>query len=236
MTENENFTTVHCEAMDVPADSYPVRLIWTDPPYGTGKSQQRGNQKYYDDVNTGYVLDALSEWIGMLASDGTMCVCCDYRLAPMMVNRMVEEGLTYRGEIIWTFGLGRPRTTWWPVRHNNILTFTFENGGLFDASAVPRTQRLAPKPGYSDDKPSGSVWEYTMNNTNPERVGYPNQKPVALIEPFVLAHTLPGDLVADPFMGSGSTGIAAVKHGRRFYGSDSNPEAVDIAKKRLTNV
>ena len=65
------------------------------------------------------------------------------------------------------------------------------------------------------------------------RGGYPAEKPVAVSEVLVGQSSQPGELVADPFMGSGSAGVAAVKLGRRFTGNDLNPEAVDIAAQRL---
>ena len=103
----------------------------------------------------------------------------------------------------------------------------------FNATAVPREIRKAPKPGYENDKPAGSVWDKTMSNSDRERVGYPNQKPLDIITPFVLAHTKPGDFVADPFCGSGSTGHAALMHGRNFIGQDLNSEAINLSDERL---
>ncbi len=64
--------------------------------------------------------------------------------------------------------------------------------------------------------------------------GYPAEKPVAVSEVLVNQSSLPGELVADPFMGSGSVGMAAVTSGRAFIGNDVNPEAVRIAGQRLT--
>jgi DNA modification methylase len=62
---------------------------------------------------------------------------------------------------------------------------------------------------------------------------HPTQKPVELLERIILASTKPGDLVLDPFMGSGTTGVAALKHGRRFVGIDKESQFVDLAEKRL---
>lgn len=218
-------------------DGDEITLLWTDAPFGTGQRQSGTTTSYFDPANPAHVCEAIVAWLPLMADDGTVAVCCDYRLAPHVTRSIVDAGWCYRGEVIWTFGLGRPRTSWWPVRHNNIVTFTKgAEGGLFDPSAVPRARRLAPKPGYPDDKPAGSVWDLTMSNTDPERVGYPNQKPVALVEPFVVAHTYREDVVADPFMGSGTTGVAALRHGRRFYGCDTNPDALAIAAERLEQV
>lgn len=219
-------------ALDVP-EINPM-LIWTDIPYNTGKIRTSSFGIRYEDSSPNEVLEALEQWSRILEPNGTMVICCDYRMAWLVCDSLSH--MYYRGEIIWEFGLGRPRMNWWPNRHNNLLTFTHtETQGKFDASAIPRAKRLAPRAGYPSDKPSGSVWEFTMNNTHPDRSGYPNQKPIEIVRPFILAHTDPGDLVADPFMGSGTTGVAALEYGRTFYGCDTNPDAIAIAHLRLGN-
>lgn len=216
-----------------PVDIGDCRLLWTDPPYGTGNQQSQPAGSYHDPADTGYVIDGLAAWLPHLHADAVVAVICDYRLTRDLLNVCHELGFVHRGDVVWTFGLGRPRTSWWPVRHNTIHTFTRPDTGPFDPSAVPRERRLAPKPGYPDDRPAGSVWDYTFSNTHPARVGYPNQKPVEIIAPFIAAHTQPGDLVADPFMGSATTGVAAVLAGRRFVGVDVNDTAITAARRRL---
>jgi methylase of polypeptide subunit release factors len=91
---------------------------------------------------------------------------------------------------------------------------------------------------YLEEKkgaPLRTVWTdiYPLASNSNERVGYPTQKPEALLERIILASSNPGDLVADFFMGSGTTGVAALKLGRRFVGCDVNPEAVRLARERL---
>lgn len=229
-----DFWTYHGDARD--GSQYPseINLLWTDPPFGTGKVMRGESAEYKDHSDTEYVLEAMSAWLPSMHENGVVVVCCDYRLAPSMTHHMTEgEDWAYRGEIIWTFGLGRPRTSWWPVRHNNLLTFTStKENGVFFSEHMPREIRRAPKEGYPDDKPAGSVWDLTFSNTNSERVGYPNQKPLNIIEPFVDCHTTPGMTVADPFMGSGSVGIAAAARGCHFIGADTNIDAVMTARER----
>lgn len=215
-----------------------IALVWTDPPFGTNKPQIRGSHRY-DDVGPHeaalMTVAAIENMKPSFTDSAVVCVCADDRIIHDVTHSLEWElGLHHQGDVIWTFGLGRPRTNWWPRRHNTIATFTmYEALPDFDKSAIPREIRKAPKPGYEGDKVAGSVWDYTMSNTDPERVGYPNQKPLAIIEPFVLAHTRPGDIVADPFMGSGSTGVAALKHKRKFRGQDANPKAMTVARQRL---
>lgn len=67
------------------------------------------------------------------------------------------------------------------------------------------------------------------------RDGYPTEKPVHLLETLVLQSSEPGEVVIDPFAGSGSTGVAALKHGRHFLGADIKPSAVELATERLVN-
>ena len=63
--------------------------------------------------------------------------------------------------------------------------------------------------------------------------GYPTEKPVPLLETLVTQSTQPGESVVDPFMGSGSAGCAALRHGRHFLGNDTCDEAVQISRARL---
>lgn len=234
---NPNITIEERDASEGPPTNLPpIMLLWTDPPYGTGKTQKQGNSQYYDPADTTNTCETIKKWLPAMDPNGTVVICCDYRLAPHITQTLINAEWCYRGEIIWEFGLGRPRTTWWPVRHNNLLTFTqTETSGIFNPDAVPRQKRLAPKPGYPDDKPAGSTWNYTMSNTDPQRVSYPNQKPTQIIDPFIQAHTNPGDLVADPYSGSGSTAASALANKRNFYGCDINPQSIQTISQRIRN-
>jgi site-specific DNA-methyltransferase (adenine-specific) len=68
-----------------------------------------------------------------------------------------------------------------------------------------------------------------------ERTGYPTQKPVRLLERILAASSRPGDLVLDPYAGSGTTGVAAARLGRRWLLVDRNPVAVEIARGRVSD-
>src|SRR5689334_850544 len=81
----------------------------------------------------------------------------------------------------------------------------------------------------------GDVWTDIppVNSQAAERAGWPTQKPVALAERIIAACSRPGDLVADFFCGSGTTGVAAARLGRRFLLVDARPAAIQLAQKRL---
>ena len=105
--------------------------------------------------------------------------------------------------------------------------------------------RLIVKPGrqlavkcYLKDSKGSLVTDFwddlvNMGGTSKERVGYPTQKPLALLERIIKASSNEGDLVLDPFCGSGTTIIAAAKLGRQWIGIDQNPDALAIVKQRL---
>ena len=233
--EDDHVVIYHGDCLNVEPTEKP-KLILTDPPYATGKVQSRvGGESYPDKESAEQISDKIQticeNWFGV---NTTLAVICDYRLAYPLVEKLTKFGLVLRGEIIWQFGLGASRKSWWANKHNHILTFTeTETSGQFDPSAIPRTKRIIESKGYPLDKPVGSVWEYTFGQTNSERVKYPNQKPLALLEPIVKAHTSESDLVFDPFMGSGSVGVASIRNGRRFIGCDIKKEACKFATERM---
>ena len=234
--EDDSATIHHGDCLDIKPTNQKPKLILTDPPYATGKIQSRLGGESYEDKESAEQVSAKIEtvcenWFG---ADTTLAVICDYRLAYSLVARLTKFGLVLRGEIIWSFGLGNPRTSWWANKHNHILTFTEnETSGIFNEEHVPRTDRVAESKGYPSDKSVGSVWDYTFSNSDSERVKYPNQKPLKILNPFVQVHSNIGDLVFDPFMGSGSTGVSACNQFRRFIGCDLKQEACEIAVRRF---
>ena len=217
-----------------------VQLIWTDPPFGTGQLQVGSAHSYRD----GTVADtlALIDQLGASAArilnpSGVLAVCLDYRAVHEAYAILKSSGLHYQREIIWHFELGATSRKWWTNKHNTILLFSRNETAAFDHDAVPTVLRKEPKGKYnSAERKVNSVWNYTFGPTDRERVGRANQKPLSIVSPFVSVHTRPGDIILDPFMGSGTTGVAATKLGRRFIGADIDAAAVEITTRRLEGV
>jgi site-specific DNA-methyltransferase (adenine-specific) len=90
--------------------------------------------------------------------------------------------------------------------------------------------------GFARWSAGGKRGVYTHLVNNPERTGqHPTEKPRRLMSEIIADFTNPGELICDPFMGSGTTGVAAVMAGRRFIGIEQNPAYFDLAVKRLTD-
>jgi DNA modification methylase len=89
-------------------------------------------------------------------------------------------------------------------------------------------------PGKSTWNGGGQHGVFIVNKGGDERAGHPTQKPFALMEKLIRLFTDPGDLILDPFMGSGTTGVAAIRLGRRFLGWEKDPKYFAIAEKRIS--
>jgi site-specific DNA-methyltransferase (adenine-specific) len=128
----------------------------------------------------------------------------------------------------------------WPAKHDTIFWYAADPKNYsFNAEAIDRISYVAPslvgKEKAKRGKVPTDVWWQTIVPTNgKERTGYPTQKPLAILERIVKVHSNSGEVVMDFFAGSGTTGVAAANNDRQFVLVDTNPEAVQVAAKRLT--
>jgi adenine-specific DNA-methyltransferase len=158
-------------------------------------------------------------------------------------SKLVEIKL--RNRIVWTFGHGTHSTRRFSGRHETILWFTKGNDYHFELDAVRVPQKYPGKKHYKGrnrGKPSGNplgknpgdVWDIPNVKANHvEKTKHPCQFPVALVQRLIRALCPPHGLVIDPYLGSGSTGIAALAEGREFLGCDIEAKYVKIARWRI---
>ncbi len=145
----------------------------------------------------------------------------------------------FKNEIIWAYDYGGRSKNRWPAKHDTILWYALDPSNyVFNFDAMDRVPYLAPglvgKEKAERGKTPTDVWWHTIVPTNSrEKSGYPTQKPLGILSRIVKIHSQPGDVVLDFFAGSGTTGVAAARHGRGFVLVDDNPEAVRIAARRL---
>jgi site-specific DNA-methyltransferase (adenine-specific) len=221
-----------------------VQLLWTDPPFGTNRKQtisSAGTDFWYKDYDEqeaiSTTIDMLVQSHHLLRPTAVVAVCLDYRIVHEVKVGLLQNttGLfKFEREIIWHFELGAISKNWWTNKHNTILLFSVAGGNpLFLSENVPKVPRKAGRGSYdSDERKVNSVWTMTMGPTDSQRTGYPNQKPLELVERFVKVHTQPGDLVFDPFAGSGTTGVAAMRNDCNFVLCDTNPQVAEVWQQR----
>lgn len=227
-----------------------VRLVITSPPYNIGKSYER--RKALDEYLDGQAA-VLRECVRVLMPGGSLCwqvgnyvdkgaiVPLDMLLYPILSGM----GMVMRNRIIWHFEHGLHCTRRLSGRYETINWYTKGDGYVFHLDPIRVPQKYPNKRHYKGPargsfssnpkgKNPGDVWIFpNVKNNHVEKTIHPCQFPVELPERLVLALSNPGDLVLDPYMGAGSTLIAAIRHGRRAAGADIVPEYVALARERI---
>ncbi len=176
----------------------------------------------------------------MLAAHGSLYLHVDWRTAHH-ARLLLDEVFgpeRFLNELVWAYDYGGRSRDRWPRKHDTILWYAKGDDWVFERDAIDRVPYLAPGLVGPDKAARGKLptdvwWMTIVPPGSAERTGYPTQKPVRLLERIVAASSRPGDLVLDPYAGSGTTGVAASRLGRRWLLVDRNPVAVEIARARL---
>lgn len=218
-------------------------------------------EKQYGDIWTNdeylqFMYERLILCRELLSDTGSIYLHCDWHRVHYIRNIMDEVfgANNFINEIIWCYTGPSPVKAYFPRKHDNILVY----GKTSDFSFYPDNIRLPYKATFTMERGLHGVkstdeqalreifdkgkipedWWSDMSNVSSYRnelLGYPTQKPEALLERIIKASSNPGDIVFDCFMGSGTTQAVAMKLGRRFLGADINLGAVQTTTKRLIN-
>src|SRR5919205_763234 len=177
----------------------------------------------------------------VLRDDGTLYFHIDYREAhycKLLLDELFGREC-FLNEIVWAYDYGaRPRRRW-PSKHDTILVYVKDPDRYwFDAESVEREPYMAPGLVTAEKAARGKLptdvwWHTIVSPTGREKTGYPTQKPVGIVRRMLQASTQTGDLVLDPFAGSGTLGAAAAELGRRYVLIDESAEAVAVMERRL---
>jgi site-specific DNA-methyltransferase (adenine-specific) len=195
---------------------------------------------FFDDF-LAFIEPRLRESHRVLAANGKVYFHIDYRevhYCKILLDQIFGREC-FLNEIIWAYDYGgRPKNRW-PPKHDNILVYVKDpENYIFNYEDIGRIRYIAPGLVGPEKAARGKVptdvWWYTIvSPTGKEKTGYPTQKPLGILRRIIQASSNPGDLVADFFAGSGSTGAAALEPGRRFLLVDSNPEAIRVMAQRF---
>lgn len=227
-----------------------ANLIIVDPPYNLPRNF---GDKKFTVVSPQQYEEYLRSWFSLLcdklAPDGTLYMCGDRRCSSSM-QRVIEERLTILNRITWQREKGRGAAHNWKNSMEDIW-FAVKNPKdyYFDVEAV-KVRRRVLAPYREEGRPKD--WEETSEGrfrttfpsnfwddisvpfwSMPENTDHPTQKPEKLIAKLILASSREGDVVFDPFLGSGTTAVAAKKLGRRYCGIELHLDYCLLAAKRL---
>jgi len=222
-----------------------LHLMITSPPYNVSK-------EYDEDLSLRKYLDMLKrvfiETYRVLVKGGRACINVAnlgrkpyIPLSDYISQMMIEIGFDMRGEIIWNKAASSsPSTAWgsWKSASNPTLRDVHEYILVFSKGAYKRERKRNERETKQDSiskeafiEWTKSIW--TFNAESAKRVGHPAPFPIDLPYRLIQLYSFKTDIILDPFMGSGTTGIAALKSDRNFVGFEISQEYVDIINKRI---
>jgi adenine-specific DNA-methyltransferase len=236
-----------------------AQLIVTSPPYNIGKEYEakRTLSEYLADQEA-----TIEACFRVLRPGGSICwqvgnhiagpqeiIPLDIAIYPLFAS----HGLQLRNRIIWHFEHGLHCSKRFSGRYETILWFTKGDDYVFNLDPVRIPQKYpgkkhyrGPKVGQLSGNPLGKnpgdfwkfesedVWIFpNVKHNHIEKTQHPCQFPVELVERLVLSLTEPGDLVVDPYLGVGTSAVAAVLRGRRAAGADITEDYIEVARDRV---
>lgn len=230
------------ERMDeIPDDS--IHLMITSPPYNVGK-------EYDNDLTLDEYLELLTgvfkEVHRKLVTGGRACINIAnigrkpyIPLHAMVIEIMLDLGFLMRGEIIWDKSASAGGScAWgsWMSASNPVLRDYHEYILVFSKDSYSKNKKQEKRDTISHDdfiQWTQSVWKFPA--VNAKKIGHPAPFPVELPHRLINLYSYEGDVVLDPFCGSGSTCIAAIRNNRRYIGYDIKEEYIELSKRRIDN-
>lgn len=229
-----------------------MKLVVTSPPYNIGKEYETRQplEKYVHDQSR-----IISECVRLLHPNGSLCWQVGnhvqdgevFPLDMVLYHVFKDHGLKLRNRIVWHFGHGLHCTKRFSGRHETILWFTKSDEYTFNLDPVRVPSKYpgkkhfkGPNKGKLSGNPLGKnpsdIWNIpNVKSNHCEKTIHPCQFPIELVERLVLSMTDEGDNVFDPYMGVGSSVIAAIKNNRVGFGCDTHKEYVEVAKQRIND-
>jgi adenine-specific DNA-methyltransferase len=226
-------------------------LIVTSPPYNVGKEYEK-KQKL--DVYLGQQKEVIQECVRCLAASGSICwqignYVANGSIVPLdivLYSVFADLGLKMRNRIIWHFEHGLHCSNRFSGRYETICWFTKTDDYYFNLDPVRVPQKYpgkkhfkGPKAGQFSCNPlgknPGDLWVIPNVKCNHvEKTEHPCQFPVELVERLVLSMTQENDWVFDPYLGSGTSVVAAIRHRRRGCGCEIMEQYSALARKRIS--
>lgn len=227
-----------------------VNLLFVDPPYNMSKTF---NGNTFNKMSMEKYTQWLESWLTLLIPAlkpvASLYICGDWR-SSAAIFEVMSKYFIIRNRITWEREKGRGSKTNWKNASEDIWFCTVSNKYTFNAENV-KLKRLVKAP-YKDDSDQPKDWHYDGKNkyrltypsniwtditvpfwSMPENTHHPTQKPEKLLAKIILASSNPGDIILDPFLGSGTTSVVAKKLGRRYVGIEIDNTYCCLAEKRL---
>lgn len=226
-----------------------VDLLIVDPPYNLDKNfHGNGFKKKTEEDYAEYTEKWIEAVKPKLKDNASVYVCCDWKSA-LIIGSILSKHFILRNRITWQREKGRGAKANWKNSMEDIFFATVSENYTFNLDAVKQRKKvLAPYRENGSPKDWEDTTEGKFRNTCPsnfwddiavpywsmsENTAHPTQKPEKLIAKLILASSNKGDLILDPFAGSGTTAVVAKKLSRNYIGIEQNPLYCAWTEKRL---
>lgn len=227
---------IHGDSIEIMSkmESESIDLIVADPPYNVGKdygnnSDKQGKEEYLEFSETW-----MKEAVRLLKKSGTLYVFGGKKYIAYMYIILEKLKLKNNGWIVWHYTQGAGRTKGYSSRHDDILVFTKSNNYTFNLDNIRIPQKYYRKANNMRGANPGNVWSLShVHYSEGDRTIHPTQKPHALYERMILASSNEGDIVLDPFAGSGSSLVVSKNTRRNFIGIEIESQFVDLCNEEL---
>ena len=233
-------------------ESNSIDLIYLDPPFNTGKVWTGTGGTFNDKFASKeeylkFIEIRLKEMKRILKETGSIYLHCDPSISHYLKIKMddIFGEDNFRNEIIWHYNNATRGNSTFAKSHDCIFWYSKSNEYCFNREQilVPYQSKMTEWVYKNKNKetpkgktPDDVIILSALNAMSKEREGYPTQKPVELLERIIIASSNIGDIVLDPFCGSGTALVAAKKLGRHHIGIDKSKDAVEITEERLSNI
>jgi adenine-specific DNA-methyltransferase len=232
-----------------------AKLVVTSPPYNVGKQYETKTKlKEYAEFQKAVI----AECVRITRTGGSICwqignhinghqqiIPLDFLIHGLFLPHRKSTKVRLRNRIVWHFEHGLHCQKRFSGRYETILWYTKGDDYTFNLDAVRVPQKYPGKRAYQGAKKGefsgnplgknpGDVWVFpNVKSNHVEKTIHPCQFPVELPARLILALTKPGDLVVDPFMGVGTTAVAAILHNRRAAGAELREDYIKVARERV---
>ena len=259
MSVNKLFLGDNLEIMKS-METESIDLIYLDPPFFSNRNYEviwgdKGEIRSFQDRWAGgidhyiaWLKERVEQMHRILKSTGSIFLHCDWHADAYIRVEILDKVFGYKNfknEIVWCYKSGGASKKIFSRKHDVIFFYTKSNKWVFNFEK----EKSYGQPGggqggkveyFKDEKGTYSIvgikdwWEISMlSTTHPERIGYPTQKPEALLERIIKCASNPGDIVLDPFVGGGTTVVVADRLERGWIGIDQSVQAIAVTEMRL---
>jgi site-specific DNA-methyltransferase (adenine-specific) len=212
-----------------------VDVVIADPPYNLGKDYGNNHDQKTFDEYMEFSRNWIKEARRILKDTGTIYIFMGVRFISYLYSLLEEEyNFIFNSWITWHYTQGLGKTKGFSPRHDDILMFTKTDEYKFILDEIRIPQKYYRSVNNMRGANPGDVWMFShVHYCNKNRQNHPTQKPEGLVERMVLASSEEGDMIVDPFSGSGTTLRVCQQLNRNCIGIELNPEYVQLTKERL---